>query len=117
MACSISIRMPCLRGRGAIKLRAMKLPALALVVALCLVPPSVIARQQKRPPRNVQRVLDRLSGKGLPKWEYLTLAGYALNGETQSKLDAYGDAGWELISVINTGGSQYCIFFLKRPRR
>jgi hypothetical protein len=87
-----------------------------LILLLCL--PAYSQTTHRRTPPNVQREINRIAGAhSAPKWEYTTLRGYAMNAETQSRLDALGDEGWELVSVVNTGGTEFCIYFLKRPRQ
>lgn len=87
-----------------------------LIALLCL--PAFPQTTHRRTPPNVRKEINRIVGapRG-PKWEYRTLRGYATNVETQSQLDALGDEGWELVSVVNTSGTEFCIYFLKRPKQ
>lgn len=86
-----------------------------LIVLLCL--PAYAQTSNRRVPPNVRREVDRIANpRGAQRWEYMTFSGYALKPETQAKLDALGDEGWELVSVVNTQGTEFCIYFLKRQK-
>lgn len=89
----------------------------AILVALLLLPAQAQTTRRHTPP-NVQREINKIAGapRGA-KWEYMTFSGYAQKAETQTRLDSLGAEGWELVSVVNTGGTEFCIYFLKRPKR